>query len=120
MANRNIAQFLNHSDGTVLNAAAGYTATFNSEWTTLKGDWLGIAVTNLNASGSSMTLIPALQVSPDGGTTAYDYPADKNSQTKAAFADMGSDDATASTISPSPSNSNSSSLISSDDFPFES
>lgn len=96
MANRSANGFLKHSDGTSLNAAAGYTADFETEWYEAHGDFLAVSVVNLNASGSSATLDVTVEASPDGGTTVFSFPGDKNTaySSPAAFAQFTSMDDT--------------------------
>jgi hypothetical protein len=96
MANRDAGGYLKSSTGVVLDGdGTAFTADFETQAYNPSGDWLGLWWSNVNTGGSSATLDVTLECSPDGGTTWVAYPADKNSQTGAAMAQVTSlDDST--------------------------
>jgi len=94
MANLSPAGYITDASGNVLNAYAGVTADFYSAAMKFGGDWVGIAVIQTNASGSSMTLDCKIEASPNGGTNWIPFVADNNTGTQAAMTQIVGDDNT--------------------------
>lgn len=97
MANKSPSGYLRRaSDLAPIKDLAGIIATFQSEWMPLAdaGDSLGLAVKCVNVGGTGASIVPTLELSPDGGTTAFPFPEAYASETQAALADVADDDAT--------------------------
>ena len=69
-----------------LDGSAASAATFNSDWYPFIGDMLTLAVRTTSLTG---TLAVKLQISPDGGTTAWDtYPTTDDTETQAVLGNI--------------------------------
>ena len=86
MANRSL--FGSATIGNVTVADYAFTATANTDWVRASGDWLFVAVECTVAGGSSPTCDITPEITNDAGTTVWSLPADNNSGTAAAMAQL--------------------------------